>query len=124
MENKRILIFDDDRHVLEIFTIVLEDMGHIVEQCQTSHDVLEKVERFQPDLILMDNWIPDIGGVAATQILKSNPQYRDIPVILVSANSDIEDLAATAKADGFLSKPFDLDSLEGIVNETFQGKIK
>lgn len=124
MENKRILIFDDDRHVLEIFTIVLEDMGHIVEQCQTSHDVLEKVERFQPDLILMDNWIPDIGGVAATQILKSHPQYRDIPVILVSANSDIEDLAATAKADGFLSKPFDLDSLEGIVNETFQDKIK
>lgn len=124
MENKRILIFDDDRHVLEIFTIVLEDMGHIVEQCQTSHDVLEKVESFQPDLILMDNWIPDIGGVAATQILKSNPQYRDIPVILVSANSDIEDLAATAKADGFLSKPFDLDSLEGIVNETFQDKIK
>lgn len=124
MENKRILIFDDDRHVLEIFTIVLEDMGHIVEQCQTSHDVLEKVERFQPDLILMDNWIPDIGGVTATQILKSNPQYRDIPVILVSANSDIEDLAATAKADGFLSKPFDLDSLEGIVNETFQDKIK
>ncbi|WP_312697944.1 MULTISPECIES: response regulator [Sphingobacterium] len=115
MVNKKILIFDDDQHVLEIFTIVLEDMGYIVEQSRTSHDVLDKVTSFQPDLIFMDNWIPDIGGVAATQILKSNPLYRDIPVILVSANSDIEFLASQAKANSFLSKPFDLDSLEGIV---------
>lgn len=120
MENKRILIFDDDRHVLEIFTIVLEDMGHIVNQCQTSHDVLEKVERFQPDLILMDNWIPDIGGVEATQILKSDAQYCDIPVILVSANSDIEELASKAGANGFLSKPFDLERLEEIVQGIFK----
>ncbi|WP_313189774.1 response regulator [Sphingobacterium sp.] len=120
MENKKILIFDDDRHVLEIFTIVLEDMGHIVYQSRTSHDVLEKVSSFKPDLIFMDNWIPDIGGVAATQMLKSSPLYRDIPVILVSANSDIEFLAGQAKANCFLSKPFDLVSFEAIVNRILQ----
>lgn len=120
MENKRILIFDDDPHVLEIFTIVLEEMGHVVQHSQTSHDVSDRVTSFQPDLIFMDNWIPDIGGVAATQILKSNPLYCDIPVILVSANSDIGFLASQAKADLFLSKPFDLDSLESIVNKIFQ----
>lgn len=120
MENKRILIFDDDPHVLEIFTIVLEEMGHVVQHSQTSHDVLNRVSNFKPDLILMDNWIPDIGGVAATQILKSNDIFRDIPVILVSANSEIEDLACRAKANGFLSKPFDLESLENIVTKILQ----
>lgn len=117
MNNKKILIFDDDPHVLEIFSIVLEDMGYTINRSTTSHDVLEKVSRYQPDLILMDNWIPEIGGVAATQLLKGHSDFRSIPVILVSANSEVEVLANNALADGFLSKPFDLDRLEKLVEE-------
>ncbi|MGN0020761.1 MAG: response regulator [Sphingobacterium hotanense] len=117
MKQKTILIFDDDPHVLEIFTIVLEDMGYLIRQSSTSHDVLEKVEFCQPDLVLMDNWIPEIGGIAATKLLKGHSDYQHIPVVLVSANSEIEALAETASADAFLSKPFDLEKLEQLVAE-------
>lgn len=121
MTQKKILIFDDDPYVLEIYSIVLEDLGYTINQSSTSHDVLEKVATYQPDLILMDNWIPEIGGIAATQLLKTHPKFSNIPVVLVSANSEIETLAKRALADAFLPKPFDLDKLEQLIADLLKG---
>ncbi|VTR28808.1 Mycobacterial persistence regulator A [Sphingobacterium thalpophilum] len=108
-------MLDDDRHVLEICSIILETNGYHVEVSETSHDIIEKVEAVQPDLILMDNWIPKIGGIEATRLLKSHPTFRDIPVIYLSANTDIEQLALQAGADSYLAKPFNLEDLENMV---------
>ena len=60
----------------------------------------------------MDNWIPNIGGVEATKLLKSHPEFKNIPVIYVTANSDIKTLAQNAQADDFVAKPFNLEDLE------------
>lgn len=68
-----------------------------------------------PDVILMDNWIPDDGGIVATQKLKSDEVLKEIPVIYFSANSEIELLANKAGAEAYLPKPFDLDDLEQII---------
>ena len=111
MSNKTILMLDDDKHVLEVCTIILETIGYRIEVSETSHDIIEKVEKVKPDLILMDNWIPKIGGIEATRLLKSHPSFRDIPVIYLSANTDIQLLAEEAGADNYLAKPFDLDRL-------------
>ncbi|UIR54627.1 response regulator [Sphingobacterium sp. SRCM116780] len=113
--DKTILIFEDDATILEIVTIILEDAGYQVSISKTSHDVIEKVAAIKPDLILMDNWIPNIGGIQATRLLKKNPEYKHIPVIYITANSDIAALAESAGADDFLAKPFNLDDLEAIV---------
>lgn len=112
---KRILIFDDDTIILEVVSIVLADAGYEVSISETSHDIIEKVSSLKPDLILMDNWIPNIGGVEATQLLKSHVEFNDIPVIYLSANNDIASLAESAGADAYLAKPFDLVDLEKIV---------
>ncbi|MDF2517410.1 MAG: response regulator [Sphingobacterium sp.] len=116
-KRKTVLIFEDDTIILEVITVVLTDLGFQVEVSETSHDIIQKVESTEPNLILMDNWIPNIGGVEATRLLKADDRFKHIPVIYVSANNDIESLAARAGADDFLSKPFDLDDLEGIVNK-------
>lgn len=119
MGNKKtILIFDDDANILELCSIILEEAGYEIKTSETSHDIIEKVESYLPDVILMDNWIPDIGGIAATQLLKNHPEYKKIPVIYFSANNDIHVLAEKAGADKFLSKPFDLIALENIIEET------
>lgn len=115
MNNKTILIFDDDVNILEVCSIVLEACGYHVAVSETSHDIIEKVTEVKPDVILMDNWIPDIGGVKATQLLKQHPDFKHLPVIYVSANNDIHLLAETAGADTYLAKPFDLADLENIV---------
>jgi two-component system cell cycle response regulator DivK len=69
-----------------------------------------------PAVILMDNWIPDEGGIIATQRIKSNEILKDIPVIYFSANSDIESLTRSAGADAYLAKPFDLEDLERVIS--------
>lgn len=106
------MIFDDDKTILSIFSIVLEASGYHVESSETSHDILERLEEVMPDVIIMDNWIPEIGGIEATKLLKGNPKFNHIPVVYCSANSDIASLAAQAGAEAYLPKPFDLEDLE------------
>jgi len=112
MSKKKILIFDDDKMILEVISIIFEEGGYDVEISETSHDIIQKVSQFKPDVILMDNWIPNIGGVEATKLLKNHEEYKHIPVIYVTANNDIVALAESAQADDYVAKPFNLDDLE------------
>lgn len=120
MNTKRILIFDDDKSILDVFTIIFSENGYEVEVSETSHNIIERVADFRPHLILMDNWIPDIGGIEAVKLLRNHSEFKDVPVIYISANSDINTLAKKAKADDYLAKPFELQILEKKV-EKFLG---
>jgi CheY-like chemotaxis protein len=113
--NKRVLILDDDIDILQICTIVLKKKGFDVQTLNNSSQVVSQVRSYQPDVIIMDNWIPGPGGVEATRLLKQDPATQDIPVIFFSANSNVTQLAREARADYFLQKPFDITELEGIV---------
>jgi CheY-like chemotaxis protein len=113
--NKRVLILDDDIDILQICTIVLKKKGFDVQTLNNSSQVVSQVRGYQPDVILMDNWIPGPGGIEATRLLKQDPATHDIPVIFFSANSNVTQLAREARADYFLQKPFDITELEGIV---------
>ena len=113
--NKRVLILDDDLDILQICTIVLRKKGFDVQTLSNSNQVVSQVKAYQPDVILMDNWIPGPGGIEATRLLKLAPETQDIPVIFFSANSNVTQLARDARADYFLQKPFDIIELEGIV---------
>jgi CheY-like chemotaxis protein len=112
---KRVLILDDDLDILQICTIVLRKKGFEVSTLSNSSQVVEQVKALQPDVILMDNWIPGPGGIEATRTLKLDTSTQDIPVIFFSANSNVTQLAQEARADYFLQKPFDISELEGIV---------
>jgi CheY-like chemotaxis protein len=113
--NKRVLILDDDPDILQICSIVLKKKGFDVSTHNTSNQVVDQVRIYQPDVILMDNWIPGPGGIEATRALKLSPETHDIPVIFFSANSNVTQLAREAQADYFLQKPFDITELEAIV---------
>ena len=113
--NKRVLILDDDLDILQICTIVLKKKGFDVQTLNNSNQVVNQVMSYQPDVILMDNWIPGPGGIEATRLLKVSPETQEIPVIFFSANSNVTQLAREARADYFLQKPFDITELEGIV---------
>jgi CheY-like chemotaxis protein len=123
MNKKKILIFDDDAAILEVITIIFEENGYDVKISETSHDILEKVAEYHPDVILMDNWIPKIGGVEATKLLKGSEEFNHIPVIYVTANNDIAALASEAQADDYVSKPFNLDDLEDMVAKHIKEQV-
>lgn len=114
---RKVLIFDDDEDILAICTYILEEQGWEVSTFSNCNNIIEKVESIMPEVILMDNWIPDSGGIVATQAIKQQQHLKRIPVIYFSANNDIKTLAKQAGADSFLAKPFDLEDLENIVNQ-------
>ena len=112
---KKIIIFDDDEDILSICSFILEEQGWNVNVFTDCNNIVEKVSAISPDVILMDNWIPDDGGIIATQKLKQNTDLKNIPIIYFSANSDIELLASHAGAETYLAKPFDLEELERVI---------
>jgi DNA-binding NtrC family response regulator len=114
--HKKIVIFDDDEDILSICSYILEETGWQVYTFSDCNDIISRVKEIKPLVILMDNWIPDDGGISATQKLKACDDLKAIPVIYFSANSDIQTLAATAGAETYLAKPFDLDELSQAIN--------
>lgn len=113
--NKKVFVFDDNVDILELCTIILEDAGYDIKTSSTSNNIIDQVMGYTPDIIFMDNWLPDVGGIAATRALKEHAVLKDIPVIYFSANNDVKSLAEQAGADGYLSKPFDIEELEKII---------
>ena len=113
---KKIIIFDDDEDILSVCTYVLEEQGWDVHVFTDCNQIIDKVSSVMPHVILMDNWIPDTGGIVATQALKSNDTLKNIPVIYFSANSDIQLLAKQAGAEAYIAKPFDLEDMERIID--------
>ncbi|PJJ83146.1 response regulator [Mucilaginibacter auburnensis] len=113
---KKIIIFDDDEDILSVCTYVLEEQGWEVHVFTDCNNIIEKVNGIIPDVILMDNWIPDTGGIVATQALKNDAALKHIPVVYFSANSDIQLLAEKAGAEAYIAKPFDLEDMERIIS--------
>ena len=114
---KKVFIFDDNIEILELCTEILQDIGCEVKTSPTTNRVEQQVADYMPDLIFMDNWLPDMSGIEATKLLKANDRLKNIPVIYFSANSNISELANQAGADDFLAKPFDIDKFEETVKK-------
>src|ERR1700760_1015890 len=70
---KRVLIFDDDADILEVCAIVLETNGFEVISANNCDNILENIGNNDPDVVLMDNKIPPLGGIQASQTIKEKP---------------------------------------------------
>lgn len=112
---KTLAIFDDEEDILSICSYILTELGWTVHTFTDCDHILDKLANINPDVIFMDNWIPNEGGIVATQTLKKSASYKKVPVIYFSANADIASLAQTAGADAYLAKPFELDELTSVI---------
>ena len=115
---KCILIYDDDAEILIVSKIILERNNYRVETRPFCDNIIEDISEIKPDIILMDLWIPTIGGEEAINLMKNNSASAHIPIILFSANVEIENIAERANANGFLKKPFDVIALVKMVEGT------
>lgn len=113
--NKTLAIFDDEEDILDICSYILTEQGWTVHTFTTCDDILEKLSDIRPAVILMDNWIPSMGGILATRALKNSQHFRYTPVVYFSANVDIAALAQSAGADAYLAKPFNIDELNAAI---------
>jgi CheY-like chemotaxis protein len=115
-----ILVVDDDTMIRTYVTEILADEGYAAEQAQNGREALSMLERSardgraQPDLILLDMRMPVMDGWAFAEAYRALP-VRHAPIVVVTAAHDADARAAQVRADGVLSKPFDLDQLLEVV---------
>ena len=115
------MVLDDDHDTLTLCSIILSAKGYQVVTFDESSDIVAKVMKTAPDVIVMDNWIPDKGGIEATKEIKKHPELSKIPVIFFSANNEVHKLAEEAGAECHLAKPFDVDEFEKLVEKMING---
>jgi two-component system cell cycle response regulator DivK len=114
---KRVIIFDDDADILEVCTIVLEESGFEVDAQLNCERMQDKIARFNPHVVLMDNKIPPDGGIVASREIRATEQYKSLPIVFFSANQQVARMAHDATADFFLEKPFDVDDLARLIHQ-------
>lgn len=114
---KRILVFDDDPGVFDILRYILEEKGWEVISSDHCNDVVGKVEKFKPSIIMMDNNIPNAGGIVATQTIKKHQELKHIPVIFFTGSENVKSLAKQAGADAWLAKPFGIENLYEVIEK-------
>ena len=105
-----ILVVDDDYLGRELLQAHMENAHYKVILANSGAKALELAQAEQPDIILMDVNMPGLNGYKACQQLKNTPATRHIPVLLMTAMDDEENMALASEsgADGFVSKPFDI----------------
>ena len=109
----RILVVDDELSVHRLLSAFLKKHDYIVENCMDSQEVVEKAEKFQPDLILLDLMMPKLDGVSATRRIRNLQLNSYLPIIVLTAKKDVRDMvtALEAGADDYITKPFEFEEL-------------
>ena len=103
----RILVIEDSPVNMALTVAILESAGHAVLQADHAARGLELARLELPDLVLMDIQLPDLDGLEATRLLKSDPRTAHLPVIALTAFAmkGDEDETRAAGCDGYVTKP-------------------
>jgi len=105
MANERILIVEDDSQIAEVLAAYLQRDGYLTSICRDGGEAMQMFRQWQPDLVLLDYMLPQVGG---NEILAAIRRAGDVPVIMVTAvDGEVEKLGALRYgADDYVVKPF------------------
>jgi DNA-binding response OmpR family regulator len=114
----KILIIEDDESIAEALKTALEFDHYTVKVLISGNQALRITKSFKPSLILLDYLLSGTDGKKISQALKKNIVTKNIPIILMSAHPTAKVIAKEAGIDGFLAKPFTIETLTKTI-ETF-----
>jgi len=109
---KRILVIDDEPEFTEIMEEWLTYEGYEVDIAVNGLEGMEKVEQVKPDIILLDLQMPVMDGAEFYKIIKSNKNYYEIPIIIVTARTTAKDRVEVVGVDLFVTKPVSFEDLK------------
>ena len=107
---KRILVADDDPGIGEMLREMLSDAGYEAD-IEVNGQAMRQLAEPLPDLLLLDIRLSGTDGRSICEQLKRQPATRHLPIILLSAHKDTQQIAREAGADDFLAKPFEMADL-------------
>ena len=122
---KEILIVDDEPGVVVPIQFLMEQQGYIVMVAERGEDALDLIYHYKPDLVILDIMLPGIGGYEVCEIVRLNPNYRDVKIMFLTAKGREVDIAKglALGADAYITKPFSNVSLVAKVKEIFEKSV-
>jgi CheY-like chemotaxis protein len=113
---KKIMVVDDDPNIVKFISAILEDAGYETCCASDGSEAFELLKKEVPDLITLDLDMPEEWGTRFYRRYSKRPEYKDIPVVVVSGLSGISHAINSAVA--VIKKPFEPDELLGVVKKT------
>lgn len=115
----RILIVDDDVTITELMKALVKMEGHEPTTVNDSLQAMEIAQSVNPDLITLDLMMPGLTGFELCELMKNDPRFAHVPIVIVSARDDAEskEKARRAGATDYITKPFGVDDFIGKIKE-------
>ena len=123
MANEKVLFVDDERDFVDLLRARLEADNFRFTAAYDGEEALEKVKTDRPDIIILDVMMPKISGFDVCRRLKSDNNYKDIPIIILTAKFQPNDIKFSLDigANAYIAKPFDpralLDKMRDLLNK-------
>lgn len=119
---KKILVVDDERHIVRLVQVNLERAGYQIVTAYDGVEALEKVKSEDPDMVVLDVMMPRMDGFEVLKNLQADPRTQDIPVIMLTAKAQDADIFRgwASGVSSYLTKPFNPRELLVFVERIFQ----
>ncbi len=118
----KILVVDDEPTIVRLMEFILARQGHEMIVAVNGEEALQKTRAHKPDLVLLDIMMPRIDGYEVAQQLRADPETASVPIIMLSAKAQEEDIRRGAEVgvDAYVTKPFSPEHLVQVVTEHLQ----
>lgn len=113
---KKILVVDDNFDIVWVVELILKKYGFQVFSTLQGEEVISKAKKYHPQIILLDVFLSGVDGIEICNQLKSLPETKEIPVIMISAHANPDEVFKFCRADDFIAKPFDAIDLIKKIN--------
>lgn len=124
MEKNRVMLVDDNRDLVTVVKVTLENKGYNVESAYSASELFSRLEEQKPDVIVLDVMMPQMDGLEVLKRLKAAQETSAIPVILLTAKFQYEDImnAYQLGADVYITKPFTSTQLLSEIKRVLSGQ--
>jgi len=115
--SKKILIADDEPNIAQLVSFRLQSANYVTVMAQDGQEAFDKTEKEMPDLLVIDMTMPKMDGYTLFKKLRSNQKYKNIPIIILTASEEFEDVrkCIAEGVEAYLKKPFKPEILLGLI---------
>lgn len=119
---KNIWIVEDDEGISEVTSLILQEKGYQASSIFSEEELFQMLEESEPDLILLDIFLYNANGADIAKKLKSNDETKNIPIVMMSADTQIVAKVQESGADDYIKKPFELSDLVRVIEKNIKDK--
>jgi|TARA_B100002003_G_C13613835_1_gene315380 two-component system alkaline phosphatase synthesis response regulator PhoP len=118
------MVVDDDLDTVEIIRIKLEAAGYKVVTARDGYECIDKCQKLEPDLLIIDVMMPKLSGFKVVKLLKSDKKLAIMPIMILTARTQEADrkIAIDIQANKYITKPFNPDDILQLIKQLLKGK--